>query len=243
MSEANEMLTSSSFYLQPLGYFPHFFSEDERQALSTWGPHAAGLTDGSIQPVSEKESQFVEVAQGRLVPATRFQRIWLRYLQAVDIQTQWRQCARDLVVCINALDAANLQIEHLKYEVNRLKIWGEEGGGAQRESEIEAPKAAANAPVITTQSKDSVMVDAEAKSELFASDVTNRDQYLRLTEKGLDQLSDNQVFMLYNIVDGLGLTAAEQKVFADQHVRRKLRYSSEWSRYDGLVVHASTTGQ
>lgn len=81
MNENQGPRSSSTFNLQTLGYFPHYFSDEEREALIQWGAHAAGLTDGSIAPVSVKEIQFVEVVRGHSPPATRFQRAWLRYLQ------------------------------------------------------------------------------------------------------------------------------------------------------------------
>ena len=79
----------STFQVQQLGCFPYFLSEVERDALERWGTHAVGLTEGSVLPTSDKEIEFVEVARGKASPLTRFQRLWLRYLQALDIQMKW----------------------------------------------------------------------------------------------------------------------------------------------------------
>lgn len=82
------------FVPQKLGNFPYYFSEEELEALVKWGTHATELTEGSIAPVSTKERQFIAVAKGYRPPETRFQRIWLRYLQAVSMEAKLAEVVR-----------------------------------------------------------------------------------------------------------------------------------------------------
>lgn len=127
---------NSNFHAQQLGYFPHLFSDEERDEIAKWGARAAGLTDGTITPASEKEQRFVETAKAMVPPTTRFQRVWLRYLQAVDIQTKWRECERQLATNSNLLSTANLKIEQLEEDVIRLTKWGKTALKQQEQAKV-----------------------------------------------------------------------------------------------------------
>jgi uncharacterized protein YifE (UPF0438 family) len=221
-------LECSSFRLQQLGNFPHFFSDEERDALNKWGAHAAGLADGSIEPTTVKEKQFVEVARGTRPPATRFQRVWLRYLQAVDIQTKWRETEQNLNIVNRRLDTANNQIEQLQEDVVRLtKLWklASDSGDTQKVDSSHHRKSSVH-PASTAQECGDGQVSTlpEMLTQRFVRDVTNRDQYLQFIEKGLSGLSDNDIFVLFNMVDGLALTPQEVADFNIEHSHRAAKY-------------------
>lgn len=218
-------LEGSSFRLQQLGYFPYFLSDEELGALIKWGAHAAGLTDGSIEPTTVKEKQFAEVARGTRPPATRFQRVWLRYLQAVDIQTKWRESEQNLNIVTRRLGTANNQIEQLQEDVVRLtKLWkyardlGDTQNSPNRKPLVH--------PASTTQGCGDAQLStlSETSKQRFVRDVTSRDQYLQFIEKGLSSLSDNDIFVLFNMVDGLALTPQEAADFNIEHSHRAAKY-------------------
>ncbi len=88
MPDSGENRDSLPFAPLNLFNFPHYLSDEEQAELVKWGTHATGLTDGSTAPTSLKELVFVEVAKGIRPPETRFQRLWLRYLQAVAMDAR-----------------------------------------------------------------------------------------------------------------------------------------------------------
>ncbi len=240
-----------AFQLQQLGYFPHFFSDEERDALKKWGVHAAGLTEGAILPTSDRENKFVEVAKGKAPPLTRFQRIWLRYLQAIDIQTKWRESERKLITTTSLLSMANLQIEQLQGDVVRLtKLWE-----FARNPGVSAAINFSNHNSQTEPldlSKSSIQqtdvchgqVALKTDKSISVWDVTSRDLYLQLTESGLKALTDNEIFILFNLVDGLGLKAQEVANFNIEHSRRSAKYHasnsfgvSDWDWRDQNESH------
>lgn len=128
----------SSFDIEPLVDFPHVFSDEELDALKKWGAHAAGLTDGSIVPRSEKESHFVAVACCRAQPSTRFQRVWLRYLAVVKAQWKLRENESHIASITRKLDAAKIPIEHLQEDVVRLTKWGKSAWQQLEQTGIDA---------------------------------------------------------------------------------------------------------
>ena len=83
-------MENGTFKVQQLHDFPHYFSEEEHAALEKWGAQAERLTNGATLPTCAREAKFVEVAGGKSAPVTRFQRLWLRYRQAVLIQEKLR---------------------------------------------------------------------------------------------------------------------------------------------------------
>lgn len=83
--------------------------------MRQWGTHAAALTDGSIAPASVKESQFVDSARGREPPQTRFQRLWLRYLQAVALEARLNEVESDGKDTANKLYATEQMVSHQDY--------------------------------------------------------------------------------------------------------------------------------
>jgi uncharacterized protein YifE (UPF0438 family) len=88
MTDCGNIRDSLPFEPMKLVNFPYYLSEEEHAEIVKWGAHATGLTKGSIAPISQNERVFTEVAKGLRPPETRFQRLWLRYLQAVDMETK-----------------------------------------------------------------------------------------------------------------------------------------------------------
>lgn len=243
----------STFYLQQLGYFPHLFSDEERDALVKWGAHAAGLTDGSIKPASGKEIQFVDAAKAKKPPTTRFQRVWLRYLQAVDMQTSWRDCEKKLAATAAQLSAANSKIERLEAEVltfNKRTGLAKYKSVEEKQGSNTRPDIAESVAKHDIEIQNIPLAPGNASPErvlqptVFASNVTNREQYLQLTKNGLGRLSDNDIFTLFNIVDGINLTSQELADFSREHQNRKQGYSPEGGYGNTrFVEYAKTDGQ
>lgn len=237
VNETPDSKLSSAFQLHPLVDFPHFFTFEERAALTKWGAHASGLTDGSVLPTSEKERAFVDVARGLTPPETRFQRTWLRYLQAAAVHARLRECEAQQTATASDLEAAKMQIENLHEDVVRLTKWGKLGW--ERSSLDRAGPASETAQPIQVEGS------VYESSIGAAREVTNREQYLVFIKDGLLALSDSQVFAMFNLVDGRGLTSQEMQNYSVEHDRRKAKYrpNDEWGRDDGFVVYANTDGQ
>lgn len=85
------------FKIKQFENFPYFFSVEEVDALEKWGKHAEDLSKGNVLPISSEESQFVAVAKGNSQPTTRFQCIWLRYLQAVKVEQKIIDLGNEIV--------------------------------------------------------------------------------------------------------------------------------------------------
>lgn len=134
-----------TFKLKEFQNFPHLFAADERSALEQWGKHAEDLTNGVVQPISNEEAQFVSAAKGSSPPATRFQRIWLRYLQATKAERKFIELGNEivhlqnnrtrLIADLKKFDGwqkssfqqggtEQLPGEELTDKVSRLEVWG-----------------------------------------------------------------------------------------------------------------------
>lgn len=118
------MSDDSPFCPNSLSYFPHFFDEEECVALAKWGTHAAALSNGTIAPANLKETQFLQAARSQAPPITRFQKIWVRYVNAIEIQTRLTESEKKLVDIASLLSTANVKNEQLEAQVIRLnKLW------------------------------------------------------------------------------------------------------------------------
>lgn len=213
---------SSDFQINQLDYFSYLFSDEERDALKRWGAQATRLSEGSVLPTSDKETNFVEVTKGKAPPLTRFQRLWLRYLQAIDIQTKWRESERKLIATISLLSEANCKIELLQEDVIRLtKLWK-----FARDSVRTPITGTENNKKLLDQSSTTNKCGSATLVQIFARDLIDRDQYLKFIEKGLINLSDNEIFVLFNLVDALGLTPQEVAEFNIEHNNRSRKYHS-----------------
>ncbi|MEI6760126.1 MAG: DUF413 domain-containing protein [Betaproteobacteria bacterium] len=226
-------LESSSFHLQQLGHFPHFFSDEERSELNKWGAHAEGLANGTTLPTSEREAKFVEVAGGKSSPVTRFQRLWLRYRQAVLIQEKLLSSEKNLVTVTHQLDSAKSQIEQLQEDVIRLtKLWklARDSVNTPKTNPVNNLKSSAQSSSSHQNCRATqVETSPETSRLIYVRDVTNRDQYFQFIEKGLSSLSDNEIFTLFNLVDALGLTHREVADFNIEHMHRAFKYQSSES--------------
>lgn len=223
-------MENGTFDVQQLGDFPHYLSEEEHAALERWGAQAEGLTNGATLPTSAREAKFVEVAGGKSAPVTRFQRLWLRYLQAVLIQEKLRSSEQRLTTVTRRLDSANSQIEKLQEDVIRLtKLWkfARDAVGTPKMDPVNNKKSL-NQSSNPHQNCGAAQMLAlpETLKPIFVQDVTNREQYLQFTEKGLISLSDNEIFMLFNLVDALALTPQEVADFNIEHSHRAGKYQS-----------------
>lgn len=113
MSDDSSPVEPPDFNIKKLDHFPHFFSDEEQLKLRRWGQHATDLTDGSVEPSSEKERIFVEVACGIRPPETSFHRLWLRYHQAMAIESK-------LETNRKSVNAANLKLRALEDELREI---------------------------------------------------------------------------------------------------------------------------
>lgn len=223
-------MENGTFKVQQLRDFPHYLSAEENAALKRWGAQAEGLTNGATLPTSAREAKFVEVIGGKSAPVTRFQRLWLRYLQAVLIQEKLRSSEQSLTTVTRRLDSANSRIEKLQEDVLRLtKLWkfARDSVDIPKIDPVNSQKSLNQSPS-PHQNCGTTQVKAlpETFKPIFVQDVTNRDQYLQFTEKGLVSLSDNEIFMLFNLVDALALTPQEVADFNIEHIHRAGKYQS-----------------
>lgn len=102
----------STLELHLLPNFPHLFSDNELIELRHWGVHADALTNGRVEPKSEKEQNFVLVISGAAEPTTKFQLIWMRYLQAVR--------AEHAFTAVEHFNERLNELENLRADVKRL---------------------------------------------------------------------------------------------------------------------------
>lgn len=57
------------------------FSIAEADILTQLGTTLLQLTDGDISPSTKDEKRFVEVIQGSVLPETKVEKVWMKYLR------------------------------------------------------------------------------------------------------------------------------------------------------------------
>ena len=122
MPEDASLVEPQGFVVNNLVHFPHFFSDEELEALKRCGQHATDLTDGSVEPISEKEHYFVEMARGLRPPETRFQRVWLRYRQATVIESRLNAKVLELTAAKRSIRALHEE-ERRKLSDTSIVTW------------------------------------------------------------------------------------------------------------------------
>ena len=69
--------------------FPHGFSRsgnfsrNESDLLTRAGAVATAIANGSLEPSSKAQKQLLAVCRGECDPQTEFERVWLKYIDAV----------------------------------------------------------------------------------------------------------------------------------------------------------------
>ena len=69
--------------------FPHGFSRSgnfsrsESDLLTQAGSVATAIADGSLEPSSKAQKQLLAVCRGECDPQSEFERVWLKYVDAV----------------------------------------------------------------------------------------------------------------------------------------------------------------
>ncbi len=64
------------------------FSEMERSLLRKYGTWLAALAYGEITPVTDAQARFVAASQGSQTPETEFEKVWVKYSNALKI---WKE--------------------------------------------------------------------------------------------------------------------------------------------------------
>jgi len=121
MADCGERRDPVPFAPLKLVNFPHYFTEEEHAELVKWGTQATELASGSAPATSPKERIFIEVTKGLRPPETRFQRLWLRYLQAVAIESKLSEAEGKANYHANLLYAAQpllIELTELKRQAN-----------------------------------------------------------------------------------------------------------------------------
>ncbi|MBC9911403.1 DUF413 domain-containing protein [Chitinophaga varians] len=65
---------------------PVIFSNEEIDLLEKYGYWFEALTEGVLLPFSVEQEQFVEMAQMRKKPETRYEKLWFKYLKRKEIE-------------------------------------------------------------------------------------------------------------------------------------------------------------
>lgn len=239
----------SSYKLETLRKFPNLFSEDELSALKNWGAHAAALEDGLIPPISIKENIFVEVCKMSRPPETRFQRVWLRYKEAVLVEKKFLEMEQELSTLRETNNALSDEVDRLKDNVYRFKkLWKlatQELDERKAETGSGNKKADCNSENKLKKDIDLPRKDGanDGNNKIDILDFKTRDQYLIFIKNGLSSLSSNEIFILFNVVDRLNLTQQELSDFNLEHERRKSQLPTGGVRGDNFIVYANTDGQ
>lgn len=239
----------SSYKPETLRKFPNLFSEDELSALKNWGEHAAALDDGLIPPISIKENIFVEVCKMSRPPETRFQRVWLRYKEAVLVEKKIFEMEQELSTLRETNNTLNEEVDRLKDDVYRFKkLWKlatQELDEHKAETDSGNKKADCNSEI---KLKEDVNLLKKYETnhdnnKIDILDFKTRDQYLLFIKNGLFSLSSNEIFILFNVVDRLNLTQQELSDFYVEHERRKSRLPIGRVGGDCFIEYANTDGQ
>jgi uncharacterized protein YifE (UPF0438 family) len=62
------------------------FNEEEIETIIQYGHWFEGLQNGTLIPLNEAQKQFVEVANFRSQPITKFEKTWFKYLNRKEIE-------------------------------------------------------------------------------------------------------------------------------------------------------------
>lgn len=63
-------------------------SKDELTILKRYGTWMTALSSGEIQALTQSQEQFVEAAQGRREPKTKFKKAWCMYSGLTELLKQ-----------------------------------------------------------------------------------------------------------------------------------------------------------
>ncbi len=90
--------------------FPNLFTVEEQTLLDRWGEKALAIQRGEWPPQTDKEKRFAAVCSGERAPETKFDQLWLRYVQASEAEDAFRDLAR-----------LRNEFESLQEEFSRIK--------------------------------------------------------------------------------------------------------------------------
>ncbi len=86
------------------------FSNEEQQLLRNYGAWMEALAKGRIEPYTKEQSQFIEVANKKKSPVTKFELVWQKYcLLAYQHQEKEKNRIMELVLS-QSLNATRLQM-------------------------------------------------------------------------------------------------------------------------------------
>ncbi|MGI0118094.1 DUF413 domain-containing protein [Zooshikella sp. RANM57] len=63
-----------------------FFSIREANTLTSLGDALKSLSEGSREPLSEDEANFVRVVRGEAAPSTFVEKTWMKYLNKINME-------------------------------------------------------------------------------------------------------------------------------------------------------------
>jgi uncharacterized protein YifE (UPF0438 family) len=226
------------FPLRPLRHFSQILFTEEIEFLAEWGDHAANLTTGTVSPVSAKELQFVKVIKGEAPPETRYQHLWLRYLQAMNACAKlntYEQKVNDLEASLAEAKAAIAKLESDGQQLT-AEHKNEHDGLDMPVSSQSANSAFRQSPV-DCASEWPEMKKMEAQP--IKNALTNSGRYSPLLEQ-LERyaaMSNDAIFTLCDSGIRQRLTGADLDVFNSEYQKRR---DSERQKSRGLYVERGT---